>query len=112
MKKLTNEADLIKMLKETYGEFESYVENVYLKTIINKIMKSNVDEVRLWLTLNEIITQFKINKEDKTTKNLQYLITEKNINKVEILLILDYNNLINNNEITRLKNKLIKLWSF
>lgn len=111
MKKLNNELELIKMLSQSYGDFNSYLEKIYISKIVKLIINSNVDDVRLWLTLNEIVSRLKLNGLITTSKELQFLLTEKSLNKIDITLLLDRNIDLNDIELVRLNKKLKKIWN-
>jgi hypothetical protein len=112
MKKLNNELELIEMLSQSYGNFDSYLERSYVTKIASLIIKSNVEEVRLWLTLNEIVSQFKISNLPIISKELQFLLTNNPLNKWEVILLLDYNINIEHKELVRLSKKLKQIWNF
>jgi hypothetical protein len=96
-----NLKDKIRMeLREAYGGFESYLEQRYEETIIEKIyeekltkrLNSEQRELKLaWLTYNNVIVELKHNLKDMLrVKELQYRLTDiENPNKVCIEVIKD-----------------------
>lgn len=87
-----------KELRESYGNFDSYLETKYEETIIEKLYEENLNKrinsdklniKRAWVTYNQVIIEFKNNLKDMVkVKELQYRLTDKeNPNEVCIKVI-------------------------
>lgn len=110
MKGVRKESDIIEMLVDAYGEFTSYVEQSYLNKIVNILTTSNDrNTVRFWLIINEVMSIFKNLNMVDVAKEMQYIVTNENYSKLEIILLIDYNNFNNDEELIRLRDKLYKL---
>jgi len=73
---------ILKLLREGYGEFDSHLEVQYQETVSNNLTKSqqsnNRNNVREWVTYNQVILEFKNNLRDfSKVKELQYRITDQ-----------------------------------
>lgn len=76
-----------KELRESYGDFETYLENRYEEIIIEKLYEENLtkrlssEKLRIkkaWVTYNQVIIEFKDNLKDMVkVKELQYRLTDK-----------------------------------
>jgi hypothetical protein len=91
--------DKIKMeLRESYGNFDSYLESKYEETIVEKLYEENLSKginsekksiKRAWVTYNQVIVELKHNIKDMLrVKELQYRLTNhENPNDVCIEII-------------------------
>ena len=76
-----------KELRESYGDFESYLETKYEETLIEKLYEENLNRrlnsdklsiKKAWVTYNQVIVEFKHNIKDMVrVKELQYRLTDK-----------------------------------
>lgn len=87
-----------KELRETYGDFETYLEHKYEETVVEKLYEEHLggrlsdDKLsvkKAWLTYNQVIIELKHNLKDMLrVKELQYRLTDtENPNKVCIEVI-------------------------
>lgn len=85
-------------LRESYGNFETYLEAKYEETIVEKLYEENLNRrlnsdklsiKKAWATYNQVIIEFKHNLKDMVrVKELQYRLTDKeNPNDVCIEII-------------------------
>jgi len=73
------------MLREQYGEFDTYLELEYEKQLLEHVSTDNHrGRVRAWLTYNQVILELKHNiKDSLKLRELQYRLTDnENPNKV------------------------------
>jgi len=105
-----------KELRESYGEFDTFLEHEYEETIIEKLYEENlqkrIDSDKLsikkaWVTYNQVIVEFKHNIKDMLrVKELQYRLTNKeNPNNVCIEVIAEVEE--RSPELERLYNKIV-----
>lgn len=97
------------LIKE-YGNFDSLLEKQYLSFITEKLSNSKTYCERIkWLSYNQVILEFKKNiKNDIKTKELQYIITDKEISYLDVKKVIEkYKNY--NKEINRLYLKILNL---
>ena len=75
------------MLREQYGEFDTYLELVYEKQLLENVSTTNHrKQVRAWLTYNQVILELKHNiKDSLKLRELQYRLTD-NENPSEVCL--------------------------
>jgi len=76
-----------KELRESYGNFDTYLESKYEETIVEKLYEENLNQrlnseklsiKRAWTTYNQVIIEFKDNLKDMLrVKELQYRLTDK-----------------------------------
>jgi len=74
-------------LRESYGNFETYLESKYEETIVEKLYEENLTRrlsseslsiKKAWATYNQVIIEFKHNIKDMIrVKELQYRLTDK-----------------------------------
>lgn len=104
-----------KELRESYGNFETYLEAKYEETIVEKLYEENLtrrlnsDKLSIkkaWVTYNQVIIEFKDNLKDMVkVKELQYRLTDKeNPNQVCIDVIQEVKQ--RSPELERLYNKI------
>jgi len=75
-----------KELRESYGNFETYLEHKYEETIVEKLYEEHLNKrltsealsiKRAWATYNQVIIEFKNNLKDMVrVKELQYRLTD------------------------------------
>lgn len=75
-----------KELRESYGNFETYLEHKYEETMVEKLYEEHLnkrlssetlDIKRAWVTYNQVIIEFKNNLKDMImVKKLQYRLTD------------------------------------
>ncbi len=106
-----------KELRESYGNFETYLEHKYEETIVEKLYEENLSRrmssetlsiKRAWVTYNQVIIEFKNNLKDMLrVKELQYRLTDKEDPKnVCIEIISEVKE--RSSELERLYEKIIK----
>jgi len=80
------------VLREHYGDFNSYLEHEYENKITENLIVGDVDKKKAWVTYNQVILEFKNNlKNMLKVKELQYKLTENSDpNKVCIEVIETY----------------------
>lgn len=76
-----------KELRESYGDFDTYLEHKYEEKIVEKLYEENLTErlnseklsiKKAWATYNQVIIEFKDNLKDMLrVKELQYRLTDK-----------------------------------
>jgi hypothetical protein len=65
------------ILREHYGEFNSYLEHEYENKITNYLVVGDDEERQAWVTYNQVMLEFKHNLNDRLkVEELQYLLTE------------------------------------
>lgn len=65
-------------LRESYGNFETYLEHKYEDTITNHLITNNIKEQKAWITYNQVILELKNNLKDTLRlRRLQYELTDK-----------------------------------
>jgi hypothetical protein len=71
------------ILREQYGEFDTYLELVYEKQLLENVSTKHRKRVRAWLTYNQVILELKHNiKDSLKLRELQYRLTDnENPNK-------------------------------
>lgn len=82
--------DKIKLvLREHYGDFNSYLEHKYECKLTESLIVGDIDEKMAWATYNQVILELKNNlKNMLKVKELQYKLTENsdpNIACIEVL---------------------------
>lgn len=77
-------AKIRNMLREQYGEFDTYLELVYEKQLLENVSTKHRNKVRAWLTYNQVILELKHNLKDTLKlRELQYRLTDdENPNQV------------------------------
>jgi hypothetical protein len=95
------------VLREHYGEFNTYLEHEYENKITENLMLGNTEEKQAWATYNQVILEFKNSLKDTTkVKELQYKLTEdSDPNEVCIQIIEDLEN--RSPELERLYHKIL-----
>lgn len=67
-----------KALRETYGEYETYLEQSYENIIIENLINGNKEKKKNWVTYNQVILELKHSLKDQLlVKELQYKLTDK-----------------------------------
>jgi hypothetical protein len=65
------------VLKEHYGEFNSYLEHEYENKLTENLIIGNLDNKKAWATYNQVILELKNTLKDMLkVKELQYKLTE------------------------------------
>jgi uncharacterized protein YdiU (UPF0061 family) len=78
------------VLKDTYGEFTSFLETEYEVKLTEKLSSNSITERKIWATYNQIIIEVKCNQNnDLILKELLYILTENEINNESILFVID-----------------------
>jgi hypothetical protein len=93
-------------LRESYGEFETYLEGTYEDYLTENIYSSSIDNREKWVTYNQVILELKHNLKNMIkVKELQYKLTESlNPNDVCIEVLNSIDDLTP--ELERLYNKI------
>lgn len=99
-------AKIKETLRESYGEFETYLEHQYENKITENLISGNFKNKQAWVTYNQVIIELKNNLKDMLkVKELQYKLTESiNPNEVCIEVIEDLKD--KSPELERLYNKI------
>jgi arginine utilization protein RocB len=94
-----------KVLREHYGEFETYLENRYEEILTENLIKGNKKTKEAWVTYNQIVLELKNSlKNNLKVKELQYKLTDElNPKEVCIEVITEIKDL--SPELRRLYNK-------
>ena len=94
-----------KVLREHYGEFETYLENRYEEILTENLIKGNKKTKEAWVTYNQIVLELKNSlKNNLKVKELQYKLTDElNPKEVCIEVITEIKDL--SPELKRLYNK-------
>lgn len=81
--------DIRRILKESYGKFETKLEEVYATKMTDQIFEGDWGDKMAWATYNQVILELKHNIKDMLrVKQLQYNLTEnKNPKKVCISVL-------------------------
>ncbi len=97
------------VLKETYGEFNTYLELEYENKVIENLSMGDSDRQKAWATYNQVILELKHSLKDTLrTKELQYKLTDDtNPNEVCIDVLENVKNVTP--ELTRLYYKIKNL---
>lgn len=65
------------VLREHYGEFNTYLEHEYENKISEQLIIGDDDDRQTWATYNQLVLELKNSIKDKLkVKELQYLLTE------------------------------------
>jgi len=65
------------VLKESYGDFDSYLEHKYEDKLTETLIIGNKEKKREWLTYNQVVLELKHTLKDMLkVKELQYKLTE------------------------------------
>ena len=65
------------VLKEHYGEFNSYLEHEYENKLTENLIVGNLDNKKAWATYNQVILELKNTLKDMLkVKELQYKLTD------------------------------------
>lgn len=65
------------VLKEHYGEFNSYLEHEYENKLTENLILGNLDNKKAWVTYNQVILELKNTLKDMLkVKELQYKLTD------------------------------------
>jgi hypothetical protein len=65
------------VLKEHYGEFNSYLEHEYENKLTENLIIGNLDNKKAWATYNQVILELKNTLKDMLkVKELQYKLTD------------------------------------
>jgi hypothetical protein len=77
------------VLREHYGDFNSYLEHEYENKITENLILGDIEEKQAWVTYNQVILELKNTlKDNLKVKELQYKLTEDvNPNEVCIQVI-------------------------
>ena len=77
------------VLREHYGDFDSYLEHEYENKITENLITGDIEEKKAWATYNQVILELKNTlKDNLKVKELQYKLTEDvNPNEVCIQVI-------------------------
>lgn len=68
---------ILRVLRSSYGDFNTTLDNQYSNTIVNEISDNKTNVIREWLTYHQVILELK--KTDTTVakaKEIQYRITD------------------------------------
>jgi hypothetical protein len=66
-----------KVLREHYGEFETYLEHQYENKLTENLILGSTDIRRKWLTYNQVVLELKHSLKDMLrVKELQYRLTD------------------------------------
>lgn len=66
-----------KILRENYGDFETYLEHEYEAALTENLINGNLKKKKIWLTYNQIILELKHTLKDMLmVKKLQYKLTD------------------------------------
>ena len=75
-----------KVLREYYGDFNTYLEHEYENKLTENLILGNLDKKKAWVTYNQVILELKNNLKDMLkVKELQYKLTE-NTNPNEVCI--------------------------
>lgn len=97
------------VLKETYGEFNTYLELEYENKVIENLLMGDLDKQKAWATYNQVILELKHSLKDTLrTKELQYRLTD-NSNPNEVCIDVLENVKYVTPELTRLYEKIKNL---
>lgn len=67
-----------KVLKETYGDFQSELEHEYETKLTENLIIGDMNNKKAWLTYNQVILELKHSLKDiLRVKELQYKLTEE-----------------------------------
>ena len=100
--------DKIRMvLREHYGEFETYLEHEYEIILTEHLFDDNMEKKRAWATYNQVILELKNTLKDMLrVEELQYRLTEEsNPNEVCMSVIEDIKD--KSPELSRLYDKIL-----
>jgi len=65
------------ILRGSYGEFSTMLESQYKNVMLQKLSSKNRNQVRAWLTYNQVILELRDSLKDSLkTKELQYRLTD------------------------------------
>lgn len=65
------------VLREVYGEFETYLEHEYENYVTENLSMGDITNKQKWLTYNQVVIELKHNLKDMLkVKELQYKLTE------------------------------------
>lgn len=65
------------VLREHYGEFDTYLEHEYEEKITNRLIEGNMALKKIWATYNQVVLEMKNSiKDDVKVKELQYKLTD------------------------------------
>jgi hypothetical protein len=74
------------VLREHYGDFDSYLEHEYENKITENLILGDIEEKQAWVTYNQVILELKNTlKDNLKVKELQYKLTE-DINPNEVCI--------------------------
>ena len=97
-----------KALREVYGhEFNTVLEHQYAERIIKRLEEGSMSEKKEWATYNQVLLELKHNIKDALrVRELQYKITEENINPQEVCIDIIESIVAPSPELERLYNKI------
>ncbi len=65
------------VLRESYGDFESYLEHEYEAKLTDNLIKGSLEKKKAWVTYNQVILELKHTiKDNLRVKELQYRLTD------------------------------------
>jgi hypothetical protein len=74
------------VLREHYGEFDSYLENKYETRLTETLICGKLEDKRAWMTYNQVMLELKYSLNDQLkVKELQYKLTE-DVNPNEVCI--------------------------
>jgi hypothetical protein len=74
------------VLREHYGDFDSYLEHEYENKITENLILGDIEKKQAWATYNQVILELKNSlKDNLKVKELQYKLTE-GINPNEVCI--------------------------
>lgn len=95
------------VLRERYGDFETFLEHEYEETITNKLMKEDFSVKDEWVTYNQVILELKNNVKNMIlVKELQYRLTDNENPNLVCIDVIEKSS-YNSPELSRLYQKII-----
>jgi hypothetical protein len=78
-----------KILREHYGDFNSFLEVEYENKLIENLLLGNLSVKEAWATYNQVVLELKFAlRDDIKVQELQYSLTDNSDPKVECLRVL------------------------
>jgi hypothetical protein len=70
-------AKIRSVLRENYGNFESYLEHEYESKLTENLLSGSIENKKAWVTYNQVILELKHTiKDNLRVKELQYKLTD------------------------------------
>lgn len=87
---MPSKENIRRVLKEHYGEFDSYLEIEYENKLTESLILGNLEQKKAWATFNQVVLELKFSLKDMLkVKELLYRLTENTNPKNECINVIE-----------------------